>query len=64
MRSWTQPNPQQTYVHTTPFRQLEAEALARMTPDEPTQFDAALCAAERRLRRAEVAYGKLGQPFA
>ncbi|MWV48554.1 helix-turn-helix domain-containing protein [Rathayibacter sp. VKM Ac-2803] len=41
---------------TTPFRALEAEALATMTPDERARFDAALEEEEARLRLAELVY--------
>lgn len=40
----------------TPFRELEAAALAAMTPDERARFDAALEEEEERLRLAEIVY--------
>lgn len=41
---------------TTPFRELEADALASMTPAERARFDAALEEEEARLRIAEMVY--------
>lgn len=43
-------------MNTTPFRELEAEALAAMTPDEHAEFDAAHDEEEARLRLAEMVY--------
>lgn len=43
-------------MSTTPFRELEAEALAQMTPTERAGFDAALDEEEARLRLAELVY--------
>lgn len=40
----------------TPFRELEAAALAAMTPDERARFEAALEEEEARLRIAEIVY--------
>ncbi len=42
----------------TPFRELEAAALAAMTPDERARFDAALEEEEARLQAAEQLRGK------
>lgn len=41
---------------TTPFRELEAKALATMTSDERDRFDAALEEEEARLSLAEMVY--------
>lgn len=41
---------------TTPFRELEADALAAMTSEERIRFDAAAEEEEARLRLAELVY--------
>lgn len=43
-------------MKTTPFREVEAEALAAMTPDERARFDAAEVEEEARLQLAEIVY--------
>jgi ribosome-binding protein aMBF1 (putative translation factor) len=43
-------------MKTTPFRQVEAEALAAMTQAERAEFDAAEAEEEARLRLAELVY--------
>jgi ribosome-binding protein aMBF1 (putative translation factor) len=43
-------------MSTTPFRQIEAEALAAMTPEERARFDAAEAVEEVRLQLAELVY--------
>jgi len=43
-------------IQTTPFRVLEAEALADMTSEERAEFDTAHDVEETRLRVAEMVY--------
>jgi ribosome-binding protein aMBF1 (putative translation factor) len=43
-------------MNTTPFREIEAEALAQITPAEHAEFDAAHDEEETRLRLAELVY--------
>ena len=43
-------------MNTTLFRELEAEAVAAMIPDEHAEFDAAHDEEEARLRLAEMVY--------
>lgn len=43
-------------MHSTPFRQIEAEALAQMTPADLAEFNAGLDAAERELQQSEATY--------
>lgn len=41
---------------TTPFDQVEAEALAAMSDEERAEYDAGLIEAEARLQLAELVY--------
>lgn len=43
-------------MNTTPFREVEAAALAAMTPEERAEFDAADTEEEARLQLAELVY--------
>lgn len=43
-------------MNTTPFRELEAQALAAMTPEQRAEFDAAHDEEEARLLLAEMVY--------